>query len=130
MTDPIADMLTRIRNAKAVGKTAVYIPYSKIKMAIANTLKKEGLIDSCEKKGKKIRKTIEIKLKYHKDGTSYILDMKRISKPSQRIYKGYEDLFPVKQGYGFAILSTAEGIMTGKEARKKRIGGEVLCEVW
>jgi len=130
MTDPIADMLTRIRNAKAVEKTAVYIPYSKIKMAIANTLQKEGLIESCEKKGKKVRKSIEIKLKYHKDGTSYISDMKRISKPSQRIYKSSKELFPVRQGFGFAILSTPEGIMTNKEAKKRKIGGEVLCEVW
>jgi len=130
MTDPIADMLTRIRNAKAVGKTSVYIPYSKIKMAIANTLQKEGVIESCEKKGKKVRKSIDVKLKYHQDGTSYISNMKRISKPSQRIYRGYEDLFSVKQGFGFSILSTPEGIMTGKEARQKKIGGEILCEVW
>ena len=130
MTDPIADMLTRIRNAKAVGKTSVYVPYSKIKMAIANTLEKEGLIESCEKKGKKVRKSIDVRLKYHEDGASYISDMKRISKPSQRIYKGYEELFPVKQGFGIAILSTPEGVMTEKEARRKKVGGEVLCEVW
>ena len=130
MTDPIADMLTRIRNAKAVGKTSVYIPYSKIKMAIANTLEKEGLVESCEKKGKKIRKSIEIKLKYDQDGTSRITDMKRISKPSQRIYKGYNELFSVKQGFGLAILSTPEGVMTEKEARRKKVGGEVLCEIW
>jgi len=130
MTDPIADMLTRIRNAKMVGKTSVYVPYSKIKMAIANTLEKEGLVESCEKKGKKIRKSIEIKLKYDQDGTSRITDMKRVSKPSQRIYKGYNELFSVKQGFGLAILSTPEGVMTEKEAKKKKVGGEVLCEVW
>ncbi len=130
MTDPIADMLTRIRNAKAVGKTTVYLPYSKIKMAIANTLKKEGFIDSCDKKGKKVKKSIEIKLRYTKEGKSYITDLKRISKPGQRIYKGYSDLHPVKQGLGISVLSTPMGIMSNKEARQKKVGGEVLCEVW
>lgn len=129
--DPIADMLTQIRNAKAVGKPAVYIPYSQIKMTIAKVMKKEGFIESCEKKGqKKVKKVIEIKLKYEKGNISRISNLKRISKPSQRIYKGYEELFPVRQGYGISIISTPEGIISDKEARKKKVGGEVLCQVW
>ncbi len=130
MTDPIADMLTRIRNAKAVKKETVSVPYSKIKMAIANTLKKEGFIEDCEKKGKKVRKVIEIKLKYKQNGDSFIMDLKRISKPGQRIYKGYKDMFAVKQGLGIAVVSTPQGIMSNKEAKRKKVGGEVLCEVW
>ena len=130
ITDPIADMLTRIRNAKAVDKATVSIPYSQMKMSIANTLKKEGLIDACDKKGKKIKKSIEIKLKYTKEGKSYITNLKRISKPGQRIYKGYSEIFPVKQGVGISILSTPSGVMSGKDARSKKIGGEVLCEIW
>jgi len=130
MTDPIADMLTRIRNAKAVSKPSVSLPYSKIKMDIANVLKKEGFIADCEKKGKTIKKTIELTLKYGKDGHSYITDLKRISKPGQRIYKGSQILYPVKQGFGIAILSTPSGVMSSKEAKKKNVGGEILCEVW
>lgn len=130
MTDPIADMLTRIRNAKAVDKVTVQVPYSQIKMSIANTLKKEGFIESCDKKGKKIKKIIEIKLKYTKEGDSYITNLKRISKPGQRVYKGYTELFSVKQGLGVSILSTPMGIMSNKEARQKKTGGEVLCDIW
>ncbi|MBI3671276.1 30S ribosomal protein S8 [Candidatus Azambacteria bacterium] len=130
MTDPIADMLTRIRNAGMVGKPIVHIPYSKIKMAIADVLKGAGFIDSCEKKGKKIRKTIEIKLKYEENGQPRISDLKRISKPSQRIYKGYGELFNIRQGFGLSIISTPMGVMSNKEARKNKVGGELLCEVW
>ncbi len=129
MTDPIADMLTRIRNAVMVEKTTVSIPYSKIKMAIAKVLKKEGFILDCEKKGKKTKKVIEVRLKYTEEG-SKIRDLKRVSKPGQRIYKKYDELFPVKQGFGIAILSTSKGIMSDKEAKKEGVGGEVLCEVW
>jgi len=130
MTDPISDMLIRIKNAKMVSKPVVLIPYSKIKMAIAKTLHKEGLVLSCEKKGKKIRKSIEIKLKYSQEGESRISDVKRISRPGQRVYRGYEDLFSIRQGFGISIISTPEGIMTGSEARRKKIGGEVLCYIW
>ncbi|MEK7452892.1 MAG: 30S ribosomal protein S8 [Patescibacteria group bacterium] len=130
MTDPIADMLTRIRNAKAIGKPMVHIPYSKMKMSIVDVLKKEGFIDAFEKKGKKIRKLIEIKLKYNNDGVSYIFDLQRVSKPSQRIYRGYDELFSVRQGFGISILSTSMGVMSNKEARKNKVGGELLCQVW
>ena len=95
--DPISDMLTRIRNAKAVGHQTVTFPYSQIKMAILKILKREGFIGDFERKGKKTRKSIVVDLHYHKDGSSYITDLKRISKPGQRIYKKSLDIFPIKQ---------------------------------
>lgn len=128
--DPISDMLTRIRNAKSVGHQTVVLPYSQIKMAILKIFKKEGFISDFEKKGKKTKKNIVVNLHYHKDGTSYITNLKRISRPGQRIYKKSLEIFPVKQGYGIAIFSTPEGLLTDKEARRKKVGGEVICEVW
>ncbi len=128
--DPIADMLTRIRNAKAVGHMTVSLPYSKIKAHILDILKKENFIDSYERKGKSIRKSIVIKLKYQKDGTSVIDDIQRVSTPGKRIYKKASELYLVRQGYGIMIVSTPEGLMIGREARKKKLGGEVICKVW
>lgn len=129
MTDPIADMLNRIRNAQAVSHQTVNIPFSNLKYEIAKVLKKHGFIEKVEKKGKKVNKTIEITLKY--DGkTPVISSLKRISKPGQRIYKGSKELRRVRGGYGIAIISTPKGLMTNKEARKQKIGGEVLCEIW
>lgn len=129
MTDPIADMLNRIRNAQAVSHQTVNIPFSNLKYEIAKVLKKHGFIEKVEKKGKKVNKTIEITLKY--DGkTPVISSLKRISKPGQRIYKGSKELRRVRGGYGIAIISTPKGLMTNKEARKQKIGGEVLAEIW
>lgn len=129
MTDPIADMLNRIRNAQAVSHQTVNIPFSNLKYEIAKVLKKHGFIEKAEKKGKKVNKTIEITLKY--DGkTPVISSLKRISKPGQRIYKGSKELRRVRGGYGIAIISTPKGLMTNKEARKQKIGGEVLAEIW
>ena len=130
MADPISDMLTRIRNAKAVGHATVSIPHSQMKLAILKILKREGLIEEYEKKGKKVRKSLVAVLRYHKDGSPYINDLKKISKPGQRIYKKSSEIFPVKQGYGLAIISTTGGLLTDKEARKKKLGGEVICEIW
>lgn len=130
MADPISDMLTRIRNAKAVGHPTVAIPYSQLKMAILKTLKRDGFVGDFERKGKKTRKSIVVALRYHKDGTPYISNLKRISKPGQRVYKGWSEIFPVKNGFGIAIISTPEGLLTDKEARKKKIGGEIICEIW
>ncbi|MCH8741490.1 30S ribosomal protein S8 [Patescibacteria group bacterium] len=129
MTDPIADMLNRIRNAQAVSHQTVNIPFSNLKYEIAEVLKKHGFVEKVEKKGKKINKTIEIILKY--DGkTPVISGLKRISKPGQRIYKGSKELRRVRGGYGIAIISTPKGLMTNKEARRRKIGGEVLAEIW
>lgn len=129
MTDPITDMLNRIKNAQAVSHQTVDIPFSKIKYKIAQILAKEGLIKQAEKKGRKIRKIIRITLKYV-DGLPAISGFKRVSKPGQRIYLPHKKIKRVKGGYGVGILSTSKGILTDKEARKQELGGEVICEIW
>ncbi len=129
MVDPISDMLTRIRNAQAVSRQTVIIPFSKFKLHLAKVLEKEGLIEAVDSQGRKTKKVIEIKLRYQK-GLPAIRELKRISKPGQRIYFKKSQLKPIKQGYGLAIVSTCQGLMTDKEARKKGLGGEVLCEIW
>ena len=132
MTDPIADMLTRIRNALAVGKPKVSIPYSKIKLAIAKILEKENFISGFEivtpKKNK--FKNILITLKYKEDGQPAINELKRISKPGCRIYVKAKEIKKVKGGRGISIVSTSRGIMTGYEAKKRRLGGELIAEIW
>lgn len=123
-------MLTRIRNAKAAHHQTVSIPHSKIKAAILKILKRENFISDFEKKGKKTRKSIVVTLKYQKDGSSMITDVKRVSKPGRRVYRGADELHPVREGLGIAVLSTPTGLLTNKEARQKNVGGEVICEVW
>jgi len=129
MTDPIADMLTQIRNGQAVLKTTVTIPFSNLKYEIAKILAKEGFIEKAEKKKKRSKRVIEIYLKY-KDKEPVITGMKKISKAGRRIYIRAGKIKKVRGGYGIAIISTSRGLMTDKEARKQRIGGEVICEVW
>jgi len=129
MVDPISDMLTRIRNAQAVSHQTVVIPFSKFKLNLAKVLEKEGLIEAVTSQGRKAKKVIEIKLKYQK-GLPIIRELKRISKPGQRIYLKKSQLKPIRQGYGLSIVSTCQGLMTDKEARKKGLGGEVLCQIW
>ncbi len=128
ITDPISDMLTRIRNASAVRKTEVTVPFSKLKFAIAIILAQEGYVASVEKpeagKG-----DMKISLKYDKSEPA-IRRLQRISKPGHRSYAGYDALPRVLSDYGIAIVSTSQGIMTNKEARKRKLGGEVLCEVY
>ncbi|MBI2109110.1 MAG: 30S ribosomal protein S8 [Parcubacteria group bacterium] len=127
--DSIADMITRIQNAGAVRKEAVVIPYSKLKFAIANLLLKEGYISSVGRKGKKEHKFIEVGIAYD-DGTPKINKAVRVSKSSRRLYTGFRDIKSVRQGYGDAVLSTPKGIVTGKEARKLKVGGEILFTIW
>ncbi|MFN3301537.1 MAG: 30S ribosomal protein S8 [Patescibacteria group bacterium] len=130
--DPISDMLTRIRNALAVKKPEVIIPFSKIKFAIAKILEKEKFIEKVEKippKKKKSFYEIKITLKY-KNGEPAIRELKRISKPGCRVYLKANKIKPVKGGLGILIISTSRGIMTGQEARKRKLGGEVLAEIW
>lgn len=129
VTDPIADMLTQIRNGQAVAHQTVIIPFSKIKFALAKLLEKEGLLAGVETQGRKINKAIEIKLKYEK-GLPVISGLKKISKPGQRIYIKASQIRPIKQGYGLAVISTSQGLMTNKEAKSKGLGGELLCEIW
>jgi len=130
MTDPITDMLNRIKNAQAVFRQAVILPFSKMKYEIAMILQKQGFVGEVEKKGRHTKKVIKITLKYSKEKEPLISGLKRISKPGQRIYAAAKEIKPVRGGYGIAIISTSKGLMTDKEARKKKLGGEVICEVW
>ena len=131
MTDPIADMLTRIRNANTAIHDTVDVPASKIKLAIAEILLNEGFIKSYEVVEDGNFKTIKITLKYGKDKTEKIITgLKRISKPGLRVYAGKDELPRVLGGLGIAIISTNKGIVTDKEARKLQVGGEVLAFVW
>lgn len=130
MIDPITDILNRIRNAQSVNKETVTVPFSNLKYEIAKILEKEDFIEKVEKKGRKIKKIIEITLKYDKNKKPVISGLKRISKPGQRIYKSFKEIKPIKGGYGIAIISTSKGLMIDKEARKQKLGGEVICEVW
>ena len=129
-TDPIADMLTRIRNANTSKHTTVDIPSSKVKLAIANILFKEGYIKSFEEISGQNQSTIRITLKYDEKGKRVIDGIKRISKPGLRIYTSKEDLPKVLNGLGIAIVSTSKGIMTDKEARVAGLGGEIIAYVW
>ena len=130
MTDPITDMLNRIRNAQAVRHQTVEVPHSNLKQKLAEILAREGFLDKIEKRRKKTQKIIEIYLKYSADKSPAISGLKRISKPSQRIYKKSKEIRRIRGGYGIAIISTPQGLMTNKETRKNKAGGEVLCEVW
>ena len=130
MTDPIADMLTRIRNSQAVRKETVIFPYSKIKWEILNSLSKSGYIKGLEKTNKKNKKFIEIILKYDEDGSPKISELKRVSKASSRVYVHAKDIWSFKKGLGIRVLSTPKGILTDKEAKKLNVGGEILLEIW
>lgn len=132
MTDPISDMLTRIRNAQAVGHTTVDLPFSKIKLSLAEILAKEKFIKKAEKRGRGIKRTIQIELIYQdkKNTIPKINQLKRISKPGKREYLKARGIRLVLGGRGINIISTSRGLMTGREARKKGLGGEILCEVW
>lgn len=129
MVDPISDMLTRIRNASLVQKPQVEVPFSKIKYEISKILVKEGFIKEVELKARRARKELILTLRYE-DKVPVITGLRRISKPGQRIYMGSLDLKKVRGGFGFSIVSTSQGIMTGYEARKQQVGGEVICEIW
>lgn len=128
--DPIANMLTSIRNAQAAKKETVSVPYSKIKMEIAKVLAKEKFLKEADHKAKKARKTIDLVLNYDDSGRPAITGLKRISKSSRRIYSPASKIKRVRQGFGFQILSTPKGVLTGKEAKKEKVGGEVICEVY
>jgi small subunit ribosomal protein S8 len=127
MSDPIADMLTRIRNAQSVDKTAVTMPSSKLKVAIAQVLKDEGYIDGFAVKGEQMAE-LEIALKYYA-GRPVIERIERVSRPGLRIYRGRHDIPNVMNGLGVAIVTTPKGVMTDRKARAAGIGGEVLCYV-
>ena len=129
MTDPIADMFVRIQNGYRAKKEAVVLPYSRLKDRLAALLTAEGFIAGAEKKGRKVRKFLEVTLAY--DGTApAISGFRRVSKPSRRLYVGRREIRPVRGGLGTLILSTPKGLMTGEEARRAGLGGEAMVEVW
>jgi small subunit ribosomal protein S8 len=128
MSDPIADMLTRIRNAQAVEKTSVTMPASKLKTAIAQVLKDEGYIDAFALKGENGKSELEISLKYYA-GRPVIERIERVSRPGLRIYRGCGAIPQVMNGLGVAIVTTPQGVMTDRKARAAGVGGEVLCYV-
>ena len=128
MSDPIADMLTRIRNAQQVDKTSVTMPSSKLKVAIAAVLQDEGYVDGFQIKGTVQKPELEITLKYYA-GRPVIERIERVSRPGLRIYKGHGSIPQVMNGLGVAIVSTSRGVMTDRKARAHGVGGEVLCYV-
>ena len=128
MQDPISDMLTRIRNAQLRNKIEVSIPWSKIKEAIAKVLHEEGYIANYSVSGEGVAKVVVVELKYF-EGRGVIEMIKRVSRPSLRVYKGVAELPKVRNGLGEAIISTAKGVMTARQAKSVNLGGEVLCYV-
>ena len=130
MTDPIADMLTRIRNAIAANHTRVDIPGSKLKMEVARILKEEGYINNYVTKGEGVKYMIRIFLRYDAKGTSSITYLSRVSRPGRRVYVGADEVPKVLGGYGVNIVSTSKGLMSGKRARQENVGGEILAEIY
>jgi small subunit ribosomal protein S8 len=130
MTDPIADMLTRIRNAIRNRRKTVRVPTSKIKVGIAEVLRREGYIDGYKVVEEGVQGAIDLNLKYGPDGELIINRIERTSRPGRRVYGRIADLKPILNGLGIAVLSTSRGILSDREARSQRIGGEVLCTVW
>jgi len=130
MTDPIADMLTRIRNAQRASHELVNIPSSKLKINVAKVLKSEGYVKNFRIISDGQHRFIRIFLKYDKEGVTIIEGIKRVSKPGCRVYAGSDEVPKVLNGYGINILSTSKGLMTDNEARKMGVGGEILCAVW
>ena len=133
MSDPIADMLTRVRNALMREHPTVSIPHSKIKESLANVLKDEGYIEDFSILPEKPQQVIQLKLKYvggRRDRQSVITGLERVSRPGRRVYVGKKDIPWVLSGMGIAVLTTSKGIMTGQQARHQGVGGEVICKIW
>ena len=130
MTDPIADMLTRIRNAVRIERAHVEVPASKVKRGLAEVLKREGYIWDWNESTESKFPQLTLELKYGPNGERVIRHIKRVSKPGRRIYNGAGDLRPVLNGLGISIVSTSRGVISDREARQRKLGGEVLCEVW
>lgn len=130
MTDPISDMLTRIRNAIGARHDRTSMPASRLKLRVAEILKREGYVADVRESEALGRKKLEIVLKYGRDHRAAIDGIRRISRPGRRVYVGHDSIPHVIAGMGIAILSTSSGVMTDDEARRRRVGGEILCEVW
>lgn len=130
MTDPIADLLTRIRNAQKAGHEEVQVPASKLKQKILNLLSDEGYIGAIRFESDQRQGKLFAALKYDHNNRGIIDGIRRVSRPGLRIYRGHDELVPVRGGLGLAVMSTSRGVMTDAEARKQRVGGEILCEIW
>ena len=128
--DPISELIIGIKNAGKAGSDFVKLPYSNFKLAIADVLQREGFVKSVSKIGKAPKRVLEVEIAYTGKNEPKIKDVKRVSKLSKRIYNGFQDIKSVKRGHGLAILSTSQGVMTDKEAKKAKIGGEVLFKIW
>ncbi len=129
-SDPIADMLTRIRNANTALHPETTMPSSKLKEEIARILSEEGFIDGYKVDDARVGKELTVRLRYGNDRQPILGGLERVSKPGRRVYKGASDVPRVRGGIGVAIVSTSDGVMTDREARRRKVGGEVLCEVW
>lgn len=129
-SDPIADMLTRIRNASMVQHKQVVMPSSKIKASIAKILQEEGFIEGFAVTDEKPQPNLVLRLKYTGRGEPVITGLERVSKPGKRVYTGYQAIPWVRAGLGISILSTPKGLMTGRQARRNKLGGEIVCKVW
>lgn len=130
MTDPVADMLTRIRNANRIGRNTVTMPSSKVKLSIAEVLKREGYIKGFDILERPVQNEIAIELKYGPEGEKVIQKIERFSKPGCRKYRSVEDIPQVLDGLGISVVSTNQGMLSDRECREKNVGGEVLCTVW
>ena len=130
MTDPIADMLTRIRNAQKAGHAEVRIPASKIKQRVLALLSGEGYLGGVRFERDQTQGTLIAELRYDQESRGVIDGLRRVSRPGLRVYRGHDEIDPVRGGIGMAVVSTSQGVMTDRDARKKRVGGEVLCEIW
>ena len=130
MTDPVADMLTRVRNANQALHDQVTMPASKLKAELAKLLESEGYIVGWEESGEGKHRTLLVKLKYDKSRRQVISGLRRISKPGRRVYVDRDSIPKVLGGMGVAVISTSQGLLTGQEARRRGVGGEILCEVW
>ncbi|MBI2025068.1 MAG: 30S ribosomal protein S8 [Candidatus Harrisonbacteria bacterium] len=124
------DLITKIRNAQQAKKEFIKVPYSGMDFAVAEILAKNNYIENVAKKGRLPKRIIEIKIKYDKDGSGVINGTKFLSVPSRHLYAGYQKLRPVKQGHGLGVISTSKGLRTNTEARKQKVGGELLFEIW
>ncbi len=129
-TDPISDLLTRLRNASMVSKDNIEVPHSKYKLELAKLLKEEGYVLDVKTLGEGPKKIINIELKYSEEGKSVISGMNRLSRPGKRVYSSFDKLPRNNGGLGTVIVSTSRGLLSDSEARKRKLGGEIICEVW
>ena len=130
MTDPVADLLTRIRNGVRVERPSVDVPYSRLKVAIVQALQREGFVWDHEVVDAEVHKVLRVNLKYGPNGEHVIQHVERVSKPGCRVYVAVNEMKDVRQGTGISVLSTSKGVLSNREARRQGIGGELLCEVW